>query len=632
MPDGSCAAVGAQASVVARASVTGTRSTLSLAGRRLSSISRKLSLLGLSMDRVSSKPFNSHFRWNLLLVVVVFASIIAPVGLTLGAACGEAFWYMATYISALNVLWTGIAVSGLTHVLWLAKMSKVKWAEELPSEAKAIKHMVMIVTYKEPMEVICQTINTLTAQTVAKSIVLVVGMEEKTPDLEARQRQLCERYHPHFLAVICTKHPKREGEVAGKCSNENWAMRSAVEVLQRQGLLDNVDNWTGTSCDADTMFHPEHYASLASDFARNPQKHRCIWQPFLFYNWDLHERYFFTRVTAMIRSTMMAGFLVPAGLQNMSVYHFSMKLCAEAGYWHPRYQMEDIMFLFSAMQGTGGNVRLRPMPVPLVIGPTSGDTLREEFKQWEMQARRWTNGNAESFHYFVVKACLRRKLPMWVAIKQSLLFLIYYGCILCGTSLSMALMGILVYMPTCSDVFGSVEAAPAWPRRSFLQALLAYHLYAPVVFVFAQDAYMRHFVLSNAQAERFGALRQLAHFILTPLVLLGYSCVALYALLDMMVKGKKACVHQSMAAGKDALNGDTVAANTRMRVSTCLSDVLYDSDGQEEVVNVDQIKLEAGQACRVEVPATRLEAPREQAVPCCSSALCCAAPGQWLLC
>ena len=77
-----------------------------------------------------------------------------------------------------------------------------------------------------------------------------------------RERERCsiiqsEKYHPDekkryegaFMHLLFTVHPfGLPGEIPGKCSNANYAIRQTVEFLRSQGKLD-VEATTVTTCD-----------------------------------------------------------------------------------------------------------------------------------------------------------------------------------------------------------------------------------------------------------------------------------------------------------------------------------------------------------------------------------------------
>ena len=89
----------------------------------------------------------------------------------------------------------------------------------------------------------------------ANRVVLVVGMEEPTPELDAKIGKLRDLYVSQFMQLIFTIHPTGvPGEIPGKCSNSNYAFRQAEKSLAADGH--NTDNLLVTTCDADTKFHP----------------------------------------------------------------------------------------------------------------------------------------------------------------------------------------------------------------------------------------------------------------------------------------------------------------------------------------------------------------------------------------
>ena len=53
---------------------------------------------------------------------------------------------------------------------------------------------------------------------------------------------------------------------------------------------------------------------------------QVIYQPPLFYNFDLDKRPFFVRVTGILRAVFVAGLLIPYNVNAMSVYSMSMQL------------------------------------------------------------------------------------------------------------------------------------------------------------------------------------------------------------------------------------------------------------------------------------------------------------------
>lgn len=67
--------------------------------------------------------------------------------------------------------------------------------------------MVLMCAYKEPLEVLVATLDSLKQQTVAKHLFVVVALEEKTPDVTVKSQHLSSRYASEFLHLMVTVHP-----------------------------------------------------------------------------------------------------------------------------------------------------------------------------------------------------------------------------------------------------------------------------------------------------------------------------------------------------------------------------------------------------------------------------------------
>lgn len=95
------------------------------------------------------------------------------------------------------------------------------------------------------------------------------------------------------------------------------------------------------TCDSDTLFHERYFEALTADYqkmlkANHPETHRTIWQAPLFYNWNLDQSSFITRITGLLRTTMTMGCLIPYSVNPMSCFSFSLPLAIRGGYWHPQ--------------------------------------------------------------------------------------------------------------------------------------------------------------------------------------------------------------------------------------------------------------------------------------------------------
>ena len=147
-------------------------------------------------------------------------------------------------------------------------------------------------------------------------------------------------------------------------------LRESVRVLQQEmGQFFDPTKIVVTTCDADSKFHPKYIETLTSRFLKEENPDTAIFQAPLLYNWGLDGTSFVTRVTGLLRSTLMMGALIPFNINTMSIFSFSLKLCMNGNYVHPAYQMDDIICLIRWMGVTGQRLRILLIPVPVISGP-----------------------------------------------------------------------------------------------------------------------------------------------------------------------------------------------------------------------------------------------------------------------
>ena len=110
----------------------------------------------------------------------------------------------------------------------------------------------------------------------------------------------------------------------------------------------NPDRIIVTTCDADSYFHPSYISALTAKFIHEKDPHAVIFQAPLFYNWGLDRVSFVTRVTGLLRSTLMMGALIPFNINSMSIFSFSLRLCIDGDFVHQRLglSIKDQRWLF----------------------------------------------------------------------------------------------------------------------------------------------------------------------------------------------------------------------------------------------------------------------------------------------
>ncbi|CAJ0935688.1 unnamed protein product, partial [Mesorhabditis belari] len=532
------------------------RSGTTTAGK---SIRRSIRQFSVYAGRIA-KPANAYIRWNLLFTFLIFFTFSTCIWVPAIPGLADFSLEIVTIICIiLHLLWL-IAVINNIRYWWKIRSfwnNKIDWSKYPNPTNLKVKHLVGLCVYKEPLELLMDTIDSITSQPNCKQkISILIGMEEGTPDKDLKKAQLHKKYDPLCERFIVTFHPKGlRGDIPGKCSNFNYASRMAVKQLRAdKGYpLDeegqNVELLVTTG-DCDSVFGERYFDALEEDYWKLTPKQRetTVWQSPLFYCINLDKSPFFVRVTGLLRAFFMMGYLIPWNINTMSIFSLTLKLFEEGEYTHPGYQMDDIIALIRWSLAVRRKCVIRPIPVATLSGPTAGKNYIDEWYEWARQIRRWTIGAAEVFHYFAIKAS---RLPILVSLSFASKFIFYYGFVLCAASIYTTIAPFVtpaMLTRTGHHVWGLVipnEKAFTWIMLGFLGLQYFWFL---TVFV-ASYACQPYF--PNGIKDETGIIRNIFHYIMALPTIIMYCLVELVAFLEVTVRGKSVCSHN--ASKKDNL-------------------------------------------------------------------------------
>jgi hypothetical protein len=514
---------------------------------------------------------NPKLRFTIFYAAVIFLLTTLPLWLSLLIPKQIAV-VNSIIILSLCFLWLSIAFNAVMNYSRLNLIPTPPLEGLQVSRQRKFLHVVVVPCYLDPIDILFDCIGSLLMQTDPSSLLVVVAFEVKTPELEAKRESVkvaFEKLFGHFLITVHTVDKAKE--IAGGCSNKNHALHSAHQYLRDNRLLDDPKRAvTITTCDTDSLFHPNYFTVLEAAYnARNPSfsasPAMCVWQPPLFYNWDLDERPFFNRVTGLMRMMMMLGGLISFNLNPMSIFSYPLELGLKSGFINPRYGVDDIIAKVRWMCSTNEQVPVLLLPVPVISGPTIGTTFWLEIEEWARQIRRWIVGSSESFHYFVIHW---RGEPFFSGIWWFLMFFMYYAVLLCSAGLFTILAGIPLPWVTYQTIplGGGYEFSL---KNIGLLALLLQYLAFGVAFVLDRLA-----IRMMTIKENISIFRNLLHWLAAPLVLLLYSAIAFWAIMKFVFVGKGMAKHDM--AAKDGMGANTVATSPMSPGASSAQDSAHD--------------------------------------------------------
>lgn len=507
---------------------------------------------------------NRYVRWNLLFLLIVFVFLLFPIWMPLVPYVNQATNVVFIIIIGLfQLIWLIATICAIRRTLAINSRNKLKAtkaqdvesADSTTNDYSSIRHIVAMTIYKEPMSVLQATLDSLVQQQDAASrLSVIIGMECRTPDKEAKRDEIYAKYESKFLRLIVTFHPSGiPGEISGKCSNMNYACRQGLQIL-RQDADYKYDKYEHifTNCDCDAVFDPEYMLELETEYSKldSADRHSSIWQSIIIYKRDSMP--FFVDITGVLRTFFFMGVLIPWNINPMSHYSLSVKLLEEGAFTHPAYQMEDIIALIRYTILTRREIRIRPLNLISINGPTSGANYADEIREWALQVRRWTIGAGEVFHYFIVKTY--RMPSLYLSISWATRFFIYYGLVLCASAIFSVLAPILVQLinmvvPEHDRLFVS---------DSLFQTICLIFLGTQYAFLLIATVLVRWNlpVPGDGNTNSYnrglrGVTRGLLHWVLMLPTILAYSFVELYSFFELAFRGKDVCKHN--AASKSNL-------------------------------------------------------------------------------
>ncbi|CAK92135.1 unnamed protein product (macronuclear) [Paramecium tetraurelia] len=469
--------------------------------------------IATKMTLKEDKTCGGRFRWNLVINAIMIAMAAFPFYLPLEATLGINCFYASLWL-----LFTCLAVNTLSKIHNTIK--------------KSFPYQIYFdhIPLQRTSRITLKTLQNVSQQRIAKEIILVVCMEEKTPDKESKINAVFEQFTNFFGKLIITVHPYgTPGEIPGKCSNNNYGIRSVYAHLKQSEPNFDPNKYFVTNFDVDNIFHKNFLDIQMMNILKEKDRNNYVWQPVLFYNWGLDKLSVFTRITGLARNMLMMGALIPFNINIMSVYTASLQLYIEGDFCHPTYQMEDIICYIRWKTLSKRSLKIKPIYCPTISGPTSGSNMWQEFVEWVRQNKRWSVGSAEVFHYFVIKAS---RVQFCSAFLWACNYLNYYASFICVQSLLLITTTIRLF---------AMESDPILQQYFCIPLIM---VYICLFFMIFMNKLAVKYLLNDIVIEKIPIWKDFIHWILSLLVMVGYGLTIFYGFWEIFFCGKGVCTHE----------------------------------------------------------------------------------------
>lgn len=357
------------------------------------------------------------YRWLIPFAVAEVFALCAPVAYI--------YWHLAaTWTSkcwrvvlagipdsvAIGAWVLGLAAVVVNYAYHYFRLRGTEVAPELPY-SEALTHVVIVCSYKEPVEVLARTFDSIAGQRgLRQPPIAVLAAEARDPSWREAYAELQKTCASRLARLMATEHILCEGECAGKSANENWAAREVFrQLVDEQG--GNPFETMITIVDADSILSPTYLAHVEASFRSQPDGRRLV------YNGPLNVYRNFSEAGALVQCLELARchqdafhgiFSVPYPFSN---YSLTLGFAEEIGFWTPDIMPEDIHTVNKAMVNSFGS--RTTVTIPAIICNDLVASMGDRYQQ----AKRHQWGSVTELAWLAaVFQDMGLRFPAWWAI------------------------------------------------------------------------------------------------------------------------------------------------------------------------------------------------------------------------
>ena len=353
------------------------------------------------------------------LVGVFILSWLAPVAVALFVIIFALYWLLKVTYLSFHQIASFRQMRKILTIDWLEKLDNLpKW--------KGIYHLIVLPTYKESLEIIRTTFQSLADSRYPKNnLIVVLAIEEKAgKEAQKIARETKKEFSKIFFHFLITIHPQNIlGEIAGKGSNVAWAIKEAKEKILDKSRIP-PEKVIISNFDIDTRPYSQYFACLTYHYltAKNPLK--SSYQPIPIYNNNIWQAPAFSRVIATSGTFwQMMQQARPEQLVTYSSHSVPFKTLSEVGY-PPNLVSDDSRIFWKSYLAYDGDYRVTPLYYPVSMDAVMAKNLIKTIVNQYKQQRRWAWG-AENIPYVLYGFLKNKKIPLFEKFRQ--IFILFEG-------------------------------------------------------------------------------------------------------------------------------------------------------------------------------------------------------------
>ncbi len=355
--------------------------------------------------------------WGTLIAAVVL-SWRAPTVVALFIIVFDFYWLLRILYFIWHVRLAYMRMQRHRRIDWRERLDQLSATDiTLPgvSDWHSLYHLVVFPMYKEPLQIVRESMRALAASDYPNDRFIVVLATEERAGQEARKtaESISEEFADTFHTLLVTEHPSDvAGEVPGKGSNETHALKCAKrDVIDQYGIP--YSYIVASSFDVDTVIKPQYFSCLSWHYLTAENPVRTSFQPIPFYTNNIWQASPLSRIFSFSSTfwhTMNQR--RPEKLITFSSHSMSFRAMVEVGFKQPNVVSDDSRIFWQCFMRYDGDYTVVPLYYPVemdaIIGATLLGTLRNLYKQQQ----RWAYGPVENTPYMLFGFLRNKRIPL----------------------------------------------------------------------------------------------------------------------------------------------------------------------------------------------------------------------------